>query len=95
MLLISSWKLHSALSAGIEELSSHSWLTDRNTHSSLQFASGSAGLNVSGLRDDDVLAGVVVCGAVALVLGLLDGGLLVGLVEVGDNVGVEVLDFLL
>ena len=49
---------------------------------------------VSWLRDDDVLAAVVVGCAVTQVLSLLDGGLTVALVEVGDNLGVEILNFL-
>ena len=41
-----------------------------------------------------MLAGIVVCGAVTLVLGFLDGCLLVALIQVGDNVSVQVLNFL-
>ena len=41
-----------------------------------------------------MLGAVVVGGALTLVLGLLDSGLLVTLVKVADDVGVELLDLL-
>ena len=60
----------------------------------MKLAASRAWLDVGWLRDDDVLAGVVVRSAFTFVLGLLDGCLLVALIQVGYDIGVQVLNFL-
>ena len=60
----------------------------------MQFLTDIAFPEMGWLGDDDVLAAVVVSCAITEVLSLLDGGLTVALVEVGDNLCIQILNFL-
>ena len=73
-------------------MSGHPWLTDRYSHPSLELSSCVARLDVVRLWDDDVLASVEVGGAITTVLSLLDGRLLIALVEIRDNVCIQLLN---
>ena len=86
--------LHLGALAGVEQLASHARL-HADAEGALEFAASVAHGDVVGDGNDDLLAAVVVGGALALVFGLLDGGLFVALVEVADDVGVQLLNALL
>ena len=61
----------------------------------MEFAPGSACVNILRGRNDNLLLFIVICSALSLVLSFLDGSLLVALVQVKDDVRIEVLDLLL
>ena len=67
-------------------MSSHSWLTYRYSHPSLELSTSIAWFDVVRLGDDDVLTRIEVSSAVTAVLCLLDGCLLVALVKAGDDI---------
>ena len=79
----------------VEELPGHTGLSDRNRHATLELLANTALAEIGRLRDDDVLAAVVVSGTITQVLGLLDGGLAVALIKVRDDRRVQILDFFL
>jgi len=61
----------------------------------LQFLADVAWFDIAGLLYDDVLAAVVVSGAFAEILSLLDGSLVVALVQILNYVRVQVLNLFL
>ena len=58
----------------------------------MELSSGVARLDVVRLRDDDVLASIEVSGAITTVLSLLNGRLLVALVEIRDDICIQLLN---
>ena len=66
-----------------------------HTKTSLELAASCARVNILWCRNHDLLLLIIIGGALTLVLGFLDGRLLVALVQVEDDVGIEVLNLLL
>ena len=66
----------------VNQLTCHTGLTHRHSHPTLEFTACSAWLYVGWLWDDNVLAGVVVGGALTFVFCFLDGSLFVALIQV-------------
>jgi hypothetical protein len=60
----------------------------------LELAASLGGLDEGGIGHNDVLGSVVVLGAFTLVFGGLDFGFLVSRVQILNDIGVELLDFL-
>ena len=58
----------------------------------MELSSGVARLDVARLRYDDVLASIEVSGAITAVLSLLNGRLLVALVEIRDDICIQLLN---
>lgn len=79
----------------VQKLACHAGLAHRDSHGTLQFLADIAWFDIAGLLYDDVLAAVVVGGAFAEIFSLLDGSLVVALVQILNYVRVQVLNLFL